>query len=268
MTIHDWLRAHLVCPRDHSPLAEHGSTLVCAHGHAYPVVDGIPVMLLDDVEHTLAIAERSLLMAQEGIPRDATERVQTSANGIDPFVQRAVADTNGMLYRPLLNQLRRYPIPELRLPPGRGELLLDLGCNWGRWCIAAGQQGYQTVGVDPSLEAILAARRISRQLGLAGIYLVADARFLPFQLATFDMVFSYSVLQHMSDENVELVLAQAARVLRSGSACLIQMANRYGMRSSTTRYAGASGRPAPLRCAIAARPRYAPCLAATLAIRG
>jgi hypothetical protein len=27
-------------------------------------------------------------------------------------------------------------------------VLVDLGCNWGRWCIAAGRMGFLPVGVD------------------------------------------------------------------------------------------------------------------------
>ena len=38
----------LACPRDHSRLEPRGETLVCEHGHEYPFVDGIPVMVVDD----------------------------------------------------------------------------------------------------------------------------------------------------------------------------------------------------------------------------
>ena len=35
---------------------------------------------------------------------------------IDPYVQEAVAGTNGRLYRSLIHRLTRYPIPSLPLP--------------------------------------------------------------------------------------------------------------------------------------------------------
>ncbi|CAN5877419.1 Trm112 family protein [soil metagenome] len=47
------LRAMLVCPVDRSPLADvnDGSRLVCILcGLRYPVIDGIPVMLVDQAE--------------------------------------------------------------------------------------------------------------------------------------------------------------------------------------------------------------------------
>ena len=40
-----------------------------------------------------------------------------------------------------------------------GSRLLDLGSSWGRWSIAAARKGYSVVGLDPSLGAVLAARR-------------------------------------------------------------------------------------------------------------
>lgn len=47
------LRALLVCPADHGPLTDDvgASRLVCSVcGRRYPVVDGIPVMLIDEAE--------------------------------------------------------------------------------------------------------------------------------------------------------------------------------------------------------------------------
>src|SRR2546428_1318420 len=63
-----WYLSHLVCPRDHQDLQEAGGRLVCASGHEYPVVDGVPVMLLDDVAQTIPIAEASLARAKAANP--------------------------------------------------------------------------------------------------------------------------------------------------------------------------------------------------------
>jgi SAM-dependent methyltransferase len=115
---------------------------------------------------------------------------------IDPFVQNIIAATNGMLYISLIGKLTDYPIPYLRLPSGEGKRFLEIGCNWGRWCIAAARLGYRPVGIDPSLKGIRAARQVAQQLGIEAHYVVADGRYLPFANGTFDQVFSYSVLQH------------------------------------------------------------------------
>lgn len=43
------LLVRLCCPRCHLPVSEDvaGSALVCEAGHRYPVVDGIPDMVID-----------------------------------------------------------------------------------------------------------------------------------------------------------------------------------------------------------------------------
>jgi SAM-dependent methyltransferase len=124
-----------------------------------------------------------------------------------------------------------YPIPEIRLAPGDGRLFLEVGCNWGRWCVSAARRGYRVVGVDPSLDAIRAARSIAGRLGVDAEYLVADARHLPFADETFDVVFSYSVFQHFSKRDAVASFAEIGRVLRPSGLSLVQMANVWGLRS-------------------------------------
>jgi 2-polyprenyl-3-methyl-5-hydroxy-6-metoxy-1,4-benzoquinol methylase len=85
------------------------------------------------------------------------------------------AATNGMLYIRLIGKLTDYPIPYLRLPPGEGKRFLEIGCNWGRWCIAAARMGYRPVGIDPSLKGIRAARQVALHLGIQAHYVAADA---------------------------------------------------------------------------------------------
>ncbi len=158
-------------------------------------------------------------MPQFNVPRE-----------IDPFVQRAIGATNGSLYQHLAGNMKEYPIPHLRLPAGDGKLFLEIGCSWGRWCIAAARQGYRPVGVDPSLKGIRAARRVAAQLGIHAHYIVADGRHLPFADETFSQAFSYSVLQHISRDEVRSTLAEIHRVLRPGGGSLVQMPNVFGIR--------------------------------------
>jgi SAM-dependent methyltransferase len=86
------------------------------------------------------------------------------------------------------------------------------------------------VGIDPSLKSIRAAHRVATQLGIEATYLVADGRFLPFRDHSFDQVFSYSVLQHLSKENALTALDEIRRTLRVGGNALIQLPNVYGIR--------------------------------------
>ena len=246
-----WYEENLVCPVDHFPLRHSNSALTCSEGHDFLVVDGVPVMLLNDVDPTLRVATASLRRATEdnnivdkraprlyleslGISEDEKKGVVWLQNQemtkIDPVVLFIIAATNGITFKHLIGKLDEYPIPELRLQEAKDKRFLDLGCNWGRWSIAASQKGYSAVGIDPSLGAIMAARRTAEEFGLPIKYLVGDARYLPFKDVSFDVVFSYSVLQHFSKENVKITLKSAKRVLTKGGVSYIQMPNFMGIR--------------------------------------
>ena len=226
-----WFVGKLACPWDRTALRTDDSKLHCpACGRRFPVVDGIPVLLRDDVNHPHAATLDSIAQSRaETTSGQATD--QPLAPGeIDPHVQEAIAATGGFFYRPLMGRLTSYPIPQIRLPEGRGRTLLDLGCNWGRWTIAATRRGYVAVGLDPQLNAVRAARRVARQLGVDARFVVADARYIPFVDGTFDAVFSYSVLQHLPKEDFATTLGAVRRVLRPEGVTLIQMPNVFGIR--------------------------------------
>jgi SAM-dependent methyltransferase/uncharacterized protein YbaR (Trm112 family) len=220
----------LVCPRDRLPFRYEPGWLVCPAQHRYAVVEDVPILLISEMSQTHIEGSRSLKVAEAP---DAAQLPQFKIvpGIIDPFVQNSISATNGSLYRHLVGRLTEYPVPDLKLPQAEGKSFLEIGCNWGRWCIAAARKGYQPTGVDPSLKSIRAARRVARQLNVAADYLVADGRSLPFPDASFDCVFSYSVLQHLSKENTRTVLREARRVLRPGACCLVQMPNKLGTRN-------------------------------------
>ena len=226
-----WLLSRLICPWDGMPVEDRGDELRCGCGRAFRVIDGIPIMLRDDVEQTHGIAAETLRIARGEKPDPPTEAALAgAADAPDPFVQREIGATGGYLYQPLVGRLTSYPIPRLRLPPGEGKTLLDIGSNWGRWSIAAARLGYRPIGIDPSIQALRAAARVARTLGVVAHYVVADARFIPLKQRTVDAVFSYSVLQHLSKEHVRRVLGEVRRVIRGPGTVLIQMPNQFGVR--------------------------------------
>lgn len=219
----------LACPRDKGGLRADGGFLHCQQGHQYRVVRGVPILLVSDAQQTHIEGTRALHVADTG---DLSEySVPDAAEGeIDRFVRNVIGATNGSLYQHLVGNLSEYPIPHLRLPPGNGAPFLEIGSNWGRWCIAAARLGYRVFGIDPSLRSILAAQRVAGQLGVPASYVVADGRYLPFRDDVFAQVFSYSVLQHLSKQDVDSVLPEIRRVLQPGGECLVQMPNVFGVR--------------------------------------
>jgi SAM-dependent methyltransferase/uncharacterized protein YbaR (Trm112 family) len=219
----------LACPRDHSLLRADGETLRCEQDHEYPFVDGIPVLVVDD---EMAPTQPGYWARPEQI--EAVRRAEpppVDGDQVDPYVAELIIGTHGNLYRHLARGLGRYPIPSFPLRSGAGKTLLDIGCNWGRWSISATRAGYEVIGIDPSFEAIVAARRIARQLKANAQYLVADARRLPFADDSFDVVFSYGVLQHFSKRDVAVSVREIARVVHPDGFSWVQMPNAYGARN-------------------------------------
>lgn len=242
----------LSCPKDRTRLTSlPDGALSCERGHRYPVVDGIPVLLRDDIKQTIELAEASIARAKK-VPGSIDARnpalyleslgvseaekelaIELAACGskMDPVVSVVIGATNGIAYKRLIGGNFDYPIPDIRLPQAAGELFLDIGCNWGRWSLAAARRGYRVVGIDPSLGAIMAARRVARQLNMSIDYICADARYLPFGDASFGVVFSYSVIQHFSKADAALTFEEIGRILKASGTCMIQVPNRLGIRS-------------------------------------
>ena len=208
-------------------------------------------MLRPDVPQTIGLADASLRRAQgdeaaidrrapelhlESLGISAEEKhllvelARSGAGPVDAVASFLVGATSGHSYKDLIGRLTTYPVPNLRLGPAPGAAFLDLGASWGRWSIAAARRGFDVVGLDPSLGASLAARRIARQLGLEIKHVCGDARFLPFAPQRFHTVFSYSVLQHLAKTEVRVVLSEVGRVLRSDGQSLVQMPNALGIR--------------------------------------
>ena len=240
-----WYLENLICPVDGGPLIWDAgrSELVSQNGsRRYPVVDGIPVMLPADIAPTLEGINASREKIADGAPwyvdsvllsdeqkKGILELAKQSSN-IDPVAAYLVAATNGLGYVHLVGKLTQYPIPEIRLPDGNGKTLLDIGCSWGRWCSAAGHKGYQPIGIDPSLGAVMAARRVTQSLGIPARFIVGDARHLPLREGCIDTVFSYSVIQHFSVPDAIQTIAHVGRVLKPAGNCMIQMPTKFGIR--------------------------------------
>ncbi len=240
------MHSNLVCPRDGLPLNRSSDGLACTAGHTYPVHDGIPVFILGEVEQTHPSAARALHAAE--ILRDlALDDGETPPlHELHPFVRSVLVDTCGNLYAPIAGSIDHYPKPDLPLKSERpGATFLEIGCSWGRWSIAAAQQGYSVTAVDSNFRALVVARQVFRQFGLNARFVCADARHLPFNTHGFDVVFSYSVFMYFSKENARAAIAEAGRVAAVRS--VIQMANKHGIRNLYHRARRTNSQDDPLR---------------------
>jgi 2-polyprenyl-6-hydroxyphenyl methylase/3-demethylubiquinone-9 3-methyltransferase len=110
--------------------------------------------------------------------------------------------------------------------PGLAGLrVLDVGCGGGFLAEALACAGADVSAVDRSLSTIEVARRHAASANLAIDYRPADALALPYAEGEFDAVVSSDFLEHVS-EQLELVLAEQARVLRPGGLLGFETINR------------------------------------------
>jgi 2-polyprenyl-6-hydroxyphenyl methylase/3-demethylubiquinone-9 3-methyltransferase len=102
--------------------------------------------------------------------------------------------------------------------------VLDVGCGGGLFAEEVARLGFQVTGIDLSPRSIETARRHAKQMGLPITYHPASGEKIPFQDNTFDLVYCCDVLEHVNDPN--LVIAESARVLKSGGMYLYDTINR------------------------------------------
>jgi SAM-dependent methyltransferase len=115
---------------------------------------------------------------------------------------------------PLLGSRIRNGMLRSFLAPKRGELVADLGCGSGRAILWNRDLGADVVGIDI---APFFSREARAQAGL----MLGDLRTLPFADATFDKAWSLDVLEHLSPEALDGMLAEAARVLKPGGGLFV-----------------------------------------------
>jgi 2-polyprenyl-6-hydroxyphenyl methylase/3-demethylubiquinone-9 3-methyltransferase len=101
---------------------------------------------------------------------------------------------------------------------------LDIGCGGGLLAEDFAQLGCRVTGIDPSAPSIETARAHAQQMGLSIEYHVGAGESLPFNDATFDLVYCCDVLEHVND--LERVLAESARVIKPGGVYFYDTINR------------------------------------------
>jgi ubiquinone/menaquinone biosynthesis C-methylase UbiE len=96
-----------------------------------------------------------------------------------------------------------------------GEYLLDAGCGFGQWSLAASASFEQVVGVDNAASRVEVCRRLASDFGAGNCeFLEARLEKLPFGDGQFDAAVSYSVL-YLTDYVRAIV--ELGRVLRPGA---------------------------------------------------
>lgn len=146
-------------------------------------------------------------------------------------VQQQIAATNGMHYIDRLGKLNSYPLYKLPVPQVASGIMLDIGNGWGRWLVAGANKGYIPIGIDIRLEFCEAALRTLKDHNRSGYSVVADLKELPFKTDAFDLVWSFSVLQHTHKKRLLSCLSHIHRILKPGGFTYLEFPNKNGIRN-------------------------------------
>jgi SAM-dependent methyltransferase/uncharacterized protein YbaR (Trm112 family) len=162
-----------------------------------------------------------------------TEPEPDNYSGRIPWiVQQQIGATNGVHYVDTIGKLQEYPIPEIPVGEGRNnQLLLDIGCGWGRWLVASSRKNFIPVGIDLRLEFCEIARQVVSENGSHAYTVVADLQELPFQDQSFDVVWSFSVIQHTHYDRLINCLREIRRILNGDGYCFLEFPNKNGFRN-------------------------------------
>lgn len=90
-------------------------------------------------------------------------------------------------------------------------LLLDFGCNIGKWVPIVESMGYKYIGFDQSLKAL----KIANDLHYQRSFIRGMGQFLPFRSSVFDVVIEVTVFQHNSNRTKSVMLREIRRVLKN-----------------------------------------------------
>jgi SAM-dependent methyltransferase len=188
----DQLEALLRCPQCGSGVAVE-EVATCAAGlHRYPVVQGIPVFL---IEETVAAD-----------PQYAHQRAYFDAEFSG--YERYAPENWRVGY---LDRLRAAGVLEDSGP------LVDVGVGGsGYTVIEAARAGRPAIGCDLSLQGLLVAREFARAEGVGErtLWVCCSAEKLPLASGTFGSALAIAVLEHVPDDLA--ALGELARVLEPG----------------------------------------------------
>lgn len=114
---------------------------------------------------------------------------------------------------------------ELGVDPA-DKTMLDIGCGGGLFAEEFARMGARVIGVDPSAPSLDTARSHAVAAGLRIDYREGTGEQLPVDDGSVDIACCVDVLEHVSD--LDAVIGETARVLRSGGIYLFDTINRTG----------------------------------------
>ena len=106
--------------------------------------------------------------------------------------------------------------------PGQRERALDLGCGVGRLTQPLADHFQRVIGLDISEAMVRRARELNRH-GDRCEYIIHGSSRLPFADASFDLIYTRIVLQHIPSALIPAYVREFVRTLRPGGLIVMQI---------------------------------------------
>lgn len=208
----------LRCPRSGEPLRLEGDRLVGAAA-SYPLRPVAGEAFADFRLELDAVAQ----LQRETYEREGSRYLQEGLEDKRAFM----ADFVEARRRGQVKAKEEFLLRALReLPLGPTSRVLEVGCNDGRYLnTVAALFGCEGVGIDLS-ERSIAQAVAARPEGLRTRFHVAQATRLPFADASFDVLLSFDVFEHLGHPGFIATLRECHRVLRPGGRLLVYVVSQ------------------------------------------
>jgi SAM-dependent methyltransferase len=149
----------------------------------------------------------------------------------NPWMVDQVASTQGLHYLDQDNNITHYPQYNLPVPAPKKEnaLMLEIGSGWGRWMVAGSKKGYIPLALDFDIRHIKSVHQTVKDHGLNAYGVVSDMQNVPFKDGIFDLIWSFSAMQHVHRNKLLSCLGHVNRVLNKDGFALLEFPNRNGI---------------------------------------
>jgi uncharacterized protein YbaR (Trm112 family)/SAM-dependent methyltransferase len=149
------------------------------------------------------------------------------------WVKTEIASTNGIHYEDRANKIETYPAYQLPVKKAqkRNSLMLDIGSGWGRWLVAASKKDYIPIGLDLKIDHARSVFKTLKHHHVNGYIVVGDLQDIPFQPDVFDLIWSFSVIQHTHHDKLVSCVEHLKRILAKSGKVKLEFPNKNGIRN-------------------------------------
>lgn len=109
---------------------------------------------------------------------------------------------------------------EILVKKNHAHVILDIGCGSGQLVKHFRKKGFMAIGLEPASPALrLAAKNKSHP------FIQGSAAKLPLKSNSIDIITNISVIEHLTDQQVDLFLREACRILKPGGIIFLVTPN-------------------------------------------